>query len=93
MVRWLPDHAPVGDVASYQLHSVEELRVAGGCDCGCASLDFQPDLPGAVIVADALALYPDVQEAVGAGGSNPVGVQVPLAAPYVKRLVNRLWTL
>jgi hypothetical protein len=42
VVRWLLDHAPVGDVTACRIHPVEELRVVKGCDCGCASLDFQP---------------------------------------------------
>lgn len=63
VVRWLLDHAPVGDVTTYQQRPVEELRVVGACDCGCSSLDFQPDGPGAGIIADALALYSDGQEA------------------------------
>ncbi|MDR3702303.1 MAG: hypothetical protein P4L56_21830 [Candidatus Sulfopaludibacter sp.] len=64
VVRWLLDHAPVGDVAPYRIPPVEELRVLEGCDCGCASLDFQEDAwGGAAIIADAFAGYPDGQRA------------------------------
>jgi hypothetical protein len=65
VVAWLLDYAPVGDVTAYRLPPVEELRVVGGCDCGCASLDFQPHGwgAGAAIIADALAVYADGQQA------------------------------
>ena len=63
VVRWLLDRAPVGDVTAYQQHRLEALRVIGGCGCGCSSLDFQPRTPGCTIIADALAVYPDGQEA------------------------------
>jgi hypothetical protein len=64
VVRWLLDHAPVGDAAVYRIHPVEELRVVKGCDCGCSSLDFQPDAwRGAGIIADAFAVYSDGQTA------------------------------
>jgi hypothetical protein len=59
IVAWLLDHAPLGDVTAYRLRPVEDLRVVGGCDCGCASLNFRPDAwgAGAAIIADALAVY------------------------------------
>jgi hypothetical protein len=59
------DHAPVGDVAAYRLHPIEELRVVGGCDCGCSSLSFRPNAwrAGCGIIADALAVYSDGQQA------------------------------
>ena len=64
VVRWLLDHAPVGDLTAYRIHPVELLRVVKGCDCGCSSLDFQPDAwGGAAIIADALAVYSDGQQA------------------------------
>ena len=63
IVRWLLDRAPAGDVTAYLLQPVERLRVAGGCDCGCSSLNFQPDLRGAGIIADAVAVFSDGQEA------------------------------
>ncbi len=65
IVRWLLDHAARGDVSEYRSRPVEELWVVGGCDCGCCSLDFQPKRPGSrsKIIADALAVYPDGQEA------------------------------
>jgi hypothetical protein len=64
VVRWLLDHAAVGDVTPYRIDPVEDLRVVKGCDCGCASLDFQREAwGGAIIIADALAVYPDGQKA------------------------------
>jgi hypothetical protein len=62
VVQWLLDHASVGDVTAYRLHQVEELRVVGECDCGCASLNFQlQEWRNASMIADALAVYPDGQ--------------------------------
>ena len=64
ILRWLLDHAGVGDVSAYRARPVEELRVVGGCDCGCCSLEFQPGGWGkAEIVAEAYASYPDGQKA------------------------------
>jgi hypothetical protein len=64
VVQWLLDHAAMGDVSAYRLHPVKELRVLEGCRCGCSSLDFQPKAwGGARIIADALAVYPDSQQA------------------------------
>jgi hypothetical protein len=63
VIGWLLEHAAVRDATAYRQHPVEDLRVVGACDCGCASLDFQPKGPGAKIIADALAVYPDGQEA------------------------------
>lgn len=64
VVSWLLDHA-LADVAGYRSRPLEELRVVGGCPCGCASLDFK--LPsqraGKRILADELAIYPDGQKA------------------------------
>ena len=39
VIRWLLDHAAVGDVTPYK-ESIESLLVFPGCDCGCPSLDF-----------------------------------------------------
>ena len=64
VVRWLLEYAAVGDVAAYRRRPVEELRVLKGCDCGCSSLDFQPNAwGGAEIIADAFAIYSDGQQA------------------------------
>ena len=62
VVNWLLDHASV-DVTAYRLNPVQELRVVGGCDCGCATLDFVAERQGAEILADELAVYPDGQQA------------------------------
>src|SRR4051794_11498084 len=64
VVTWLLDHAQV-DLTAYRQQSVQNLRVVGGCSCGCASLYFVPDVrPGkAQILADELAVYPDGQQA------------------------------
>ena len=59
VVRWLLDHAPVGDVTAYRLQPAEELQVVGGCDC-CSSLEFRANAwGGAGIIADAWAVYSD----------------------------------
>ena len=65
VVRWLLDNAAVGDVIAYRLRPIEELRVLQkGCDCGCSSLDFQPNAwGGTTIIADASAVYSDGQRA------------------------------
>ena len=64
VVHWLLDHALV-DVTAYRLRPVEQLRVVGGCSCGCTSLDFKPveQLRGKKMLADELAIYPDGQRA------------------------------
>jgi len=64
VVNWLLDHALV-EVAGYRDRPVEELRVVGGCGCGCSSIDFIPPQQQAKqqILADELALYPDGQQA------------------------------
>jgi hypothetical protein len=64
VVEWLLDHARV-DVTAYHLHPLERLRIVGGCNCGCTSLDFKPagQLRGKRMLADELAVYPDDQRA------------------------------
>ena len=62
VVQWLLDHA-LGDVTAYRLHPVEELRVVGGCSCGCSSLYFSSQRGSMRRVADEVALYPDGQTA------------------------------
>ena len=64
VVNWLLDHALV-DVTPYLLYPVEQLRVVGGCGCGCTSLDFKPPQQRGKLqrVADELAVYPDGQQA------------------------------
>jgi hypothetical protein len=64
VIEWLLDHAGVGDVSDYRNRPIDQLRVVKGCDCGCASLDFQANAwGGARIIADASALYPDGRRA------------------------------
>ena len=64
VVRWLLDHAAVGDMAGYRLCPIEALRVLDGCNCGCTSLDFQPNSwSGSSIIADGFAIYSDGQQA------------------------------
>ena len=63
VVRWLLDHAAMGEISAYASQAPEKLRVVGGCDCGCVSLDFLPKASGGKIIADALAVYPDGREA------------------------------
>ena len=64
VVKWLLEHALV-DVAAYRLRPVEQLRVVGGCTCGCTTLDFKrcEQLRGKRVLADELAIYPDGQHA------------------------------
>jgi hypothetical protein len=63
VVRWLLANAVAAEVASYRDKALGDLHVAGGCDCGCASVDFQPNVTGAKVIADAAAVYPDGQQA------------------------------
>ena len=63
VLEWLLDHAAMGDVTDFRRQPLAELRVVGGCDCGCSSLDFRPHAAGSRIIADALAVYPDGQQA------------------------------
>ena len=64
VVKWLLDHASV-DVTGYRLKPIGELRVVGVCNCGCASLFFQPleRRSELKMLADELAVYPDGQRA------------------------------
>jgi hypothetical protein len=41
----------------------DDLRVVGGCDCGCPSINFQTDQPGGIGVA-AEGLVPDRDRSV-----------------------------
>lgn len=72
VVKWLLDHALV-DVTAYRLQPVEQLRVVGGCICGCTTLHFKPlgQQKGEKILADELAVYADGQQA----GLIPVGTR------------------
>jgi hypothetical protein len=64
IIRWLLDHALVCEVPGYRELRVEELRVIGGCGCGCISVEFDSNAwSGAQIVSDALAVYEDGQQA------------------------------
>ena len=65
IVRWLLNNAPVRDVTPYFAAPPEGLRVVGGCDSGCTSLFFQhrPYEAETVMIADAVAVYPDGQQA------------------------------
>jgi hypothetical protein len=64
VVNWLLDHSLV-DATEYRLQPVEQLRVVGGCGCGCTSLYFKSvdQQRGKKILADELAIYPDGQRA------------------------------
>ncbi len=62
IVHWLLASASMREVGEY-LDKPSRLRVVGGCDCGCISLDFDKSLGGMTMLADALALYPDGQKA------------------------------
>jgi hypothetical protein len=64
IVEWLLDHAAMRVVTPYRSKPVIALRVVGGCDCGCSSLDFEHESHGSLIMlADAVAVYPDRQQA------------------------------
>jgi len=64
IVEWLLDHAAMRDVTAYRSKPVTSLRVVGGCDCGCSSLDFHSNVSGPkTMLADAVAVYPDKQQA------------------------------
>jgi hypothetical protein len=64
IVGWLLDHAAMRDVSAYRTRPIQSLRVVGGCDCGCSSLDFLSNTSGATtMLADAVAIYPDKQQA------------------------------
>jgi hypothetical protein len=60
IVRWLLENVPVRDVSEYRRQSLDELHVVGGCECGCISVDFQPDAwGGSQILADGVVTYED----------------------------------
>jgi hypothetical protein len=64
IIEWLLDHAAMRDVSPYRAKPIKELRVVGGCDCGCSSLDFHSNIGGPkTMLADAVAIYPDNQQA------------------------------
>jgi hypothetical protein len=64
IVRWMLENASVGDVVPYKTLPIEQLRVIGGCDCGCCSLDFVPNAwGGGTMIADATAVYANGQRA------------------------------
>ena len=64
IIEWLLDHAAMRDVTAYRAKAIPALRVVGGCDCGCASLDFLSKTSGpATMLADAVAVYPDKKQA------------------------------
>jgi hypothetical protein len=64
IVEWLLDFAALRDVTAYRTNPVTALRVVGGCDCGCSSLDFHSSASGPqTMLADAVAVYPDKQRA------------------------------
>jgi hypothetical protein len=64
IIEWLLDHAAVRDVTAYRTNPVTALRVVGGCDCGCSSLDFRTSGRGSeTMLADAVAEYPDKKKA------------------------------
>lgn len=63
IIEWLLDHAAVRDVTAYRTNPVTALRVVGGCDYGCSSLDFRTSGRGSeTMLADAVAEYPDNKE-------------------------------
>jgi hypothetical protein len=66
ILRWMLEHASLGDVSAYKALPLEEqrVRIPGRCDCGCCSLDFSPNAWGrSKVIADATAVYPDGKRA------------------------------
>ena len=65
VVRTTLERASTLDKCRGLIAQVEALRVVGGCECGCDSVDFEPNgqAPPAQIIADAI-------------GTTPVGGQV-----------------
>src|SRR5258708_34551040 len=63
VLEWLLDRAAMGEGAGFRRQPLADLVVVGGWYCGCSSLDFRPRAAGSRILADALALYPDGQQA------------------------------
>jgi hypothetical protein len=64
IIRWMLEHAAVGDVTAYAALPLEELHVIGKCDCGCISLYFPTKASGRyTMIGDAMAVYSDGQQA------------------------------
>jgi len=65
IIAWLLDYAAIGDVTAYRTKRISEAQVVEPCGCGCcSSLVFRKGHPGPkVMVADALAIYPDGKKA------------------------------
>ena len=60
IIEWLLDHVAMGDVSAYRGTPTAELRVVGGCACGCSSLYFrEAGSGGYTMLADAVAAYND----------------------------------
>jgi hypothetical protein len=65
IIEWLLDHAAMRDGSAYRTNPIKALRVVGGCDCGCSSLDFHSNASGPkTMLADAVAVYPDKQHPI-----------------------------
>ena len=99
MVRWLLHNSDPTAVAAYRGVPVETLEVVGGCDCGCCSIDFSTNTADAEIITDALAVYPDGQEAeliLWGRNGELVGLEIhdktPGASERMPQLANlRTW--
>jgi len=61
VVQWLLENAFTGDSNAVDTEAVRRLHVVSQCACGCGSIEFveRPQGEGAVIVADAMAAWPD----------------------------------
>ncbi len=59
VVRWLIEHPGPNEPTGAWSVRAEGLRVVGGCDCGCRSIDFVPDKEGSRPVRDALGTTTD----------------------------------
>ena len=61
VVQWLLENAATGDRSAVDLQAVRRLRVVSQCACGWGSIEFVERGQGAgtVVVADAMAAWPD----------------------------------
>ena len=59
LVEWLLRNCAAQGTAEPLLPEVARLQVVGICGCGCPSVDFLPDAPGASVVAEAVGRSPE----------------------------------
>jgi hypothetical protein len=59
IVQWLVDHAGPNDPVGPWRIPVEELRVVGGCSCGCCSIYFHLDSVKVLPIRQAIGTLAD----------------------------------